>query len=149
MRPIARRLENWGNIGLLTPVGERHTGRGRARAYDEHEQIKAAVMLLAFAFQTPSAVLEMVADLFDDIRSVSPAIRRGRVRTRSQATLKILQQGATLLEQAKAGKGAYLTLKSAGSDGRITARFRDNLDHLKQEESAVVVNVTRAIKRLN
>ena len=51
VRPIARRLENWGNIGLLTPVGERHTGRGRARAYDEHEQIKAGVLLLTFAFQ--------------------------------------------------------------------------------------------------
>ena len=57
MSRVARRLENWGNIGLLTPEGERSTGRGRARDYDEYEQMKAAVMLLAFAYQSPKRVL--------------------------------------------------------------------------------------------
>ena len=97
---IARRLENWGNIGLLTPVGERYTGRGRARAYDEHEQIKASVLLLTFAYQTPKAVLDLVSRLFDDVR---PGTKKSKGQLRSMANL---------LEEAKAGKkDVYLILQ--------------------------------------
>ena len=83
---VARRLENWGNIGLLTPEGKRSTGRGKARDYDEFEQIKAAVMLLAFAYQSPKGVLELISQLFDDIRLEEAGQRTKGIRPRSDGT---------------------------------------------------------------
>ncbi len=134
---ITRRLENWGNIGLLTPVGERYTGRGRARAYDKHEQIKASVLLLTFAYQTPKAVLDLVSRLFDDVRPGSK---------KSKGQLRII---ANLLEEAKAGKrDVYLIIKPRELEELPSATIGPSLDALKDQDSAVVVNVTRAIRRV-
>lgn len=134
---IARRLENWGNVRLLTPVGERYTGRGRARAYDEHEQIKASVLLLTFAYQTPKAVLDLVSRLFDDLRS------------RSKKSNKRITAMAKLLEEAKAGKkDVYLILEPGEPEELPSATLGPSLNVLKDQDSAVVVNVTRAIRRV-
>lgn len=145
---IARRLENWGNIGLLTPVGKRHTGRGRARAYDEHEQIKAAALLLAFAYQTPKAVLALVSRLFDDIRGASEAVSATGVRRRSKRTKAQRQKLAGLLNRAKTGDTIYLILEPGELDELPRTVFGDSLKPLEERDSGVVVNITRAIKRV-
>jgi hypothetical protein len=41
---VASRLRNWTSTGLLTPVGERFTGAGRARFYDEPGALNALVL---------------------------------------------------------------------------------------------------------
>ena len=136
---VARRLENWGNIGLLTPEGERSTGRGRARDYDDFEQIKAAVMLLAFAYQSPKGVLELISQLFDDIRSSNSG-------NNTNGTLKEM---AELLEAARRGeKDVYLILEPTDLEAPPKARLGTDLNMLKQLSSGLVVNVTKASEKV-
>lgn len=146
---VARRLENWGNIGLLTPEGERSTGRGRARDYDDFEQIKAAVMLLAFAYQSPKRVLELISQLFDDIRRSKTGSRTKGIRPPTEGTRQTLESMGKLLEEARREeKDVYLILEPTNLEENPKARLGTDLNILKQQDSGLVVNVTRAIKRV-
>ena len=146
---VTRRLENWGNIGLLTPEGERSTGRGRARGYDEFEQIKAAVMLLAFAYQSPKGVLELISDLFDDIRKGKTGKRTEGIRPGSDRTKRTLREMAELLEAAKRGeKDVFLILEPTDPEALPAARFGSSLKVLEEQDSSLVVNITRAIRKV-
>jgi len=146
---VARRLENWGNIGLLTPEGERSTGRGRARDYDEFEQMKAAVMLLAFAYQSPKRVLELISQLFDDIRRIKTGSRTKGIRPPTDGEESTLEHMGKLLEAATRGeKVVYLILEPTDLEEDPKASFGTDLNMLKQQDSGLVVNVTRASKRV-
>jgi len=146
---VTRRLENWGNIGLLAPEGERSTGRGRARSYDEFEQIKAAVLLLAFAYQSPKGLLELISQLFDDVRSARKAERSRGTRPAGTPKQKTVERMGKLLDAARNGKKVvYLILKSTELEVLPQAYFGTNLDVLKTEDSGLVVNVNRAIRRV-
>ena len=145
---VTRRLENWGNVGLLTPEGERSTGRGRARRYDEHEQIKASVLLLAFTYQSPKGVLELISRLFDDLRGATSG-KRGSGARRLAGEKKTLEDMATLLQLAREGKKqVHLILEPTVPEVPPQAHLVAGLRILDNRDSALLVNVTRAIKRI-
>ena len=58
---ITRHIRHWTTLDLLVPVGDKHTGTGRSRAYPVEEIYRAAVLLELAKWRVPVTVL---ADTF-------------------------------------------------------------------------------------
>lgn len=58
---ITRHIRHWTSLDLLVPVGDKHTGTGRSRAYPVEEIYRAAVLLELAKWRVPTTVL---ADTF-------------------------------------------------------------------------------------
>ena len=58
---ITRHIRHWTSLDLLVPVGDKHTGTGRAREYPVEEIYRAAALLELAKWRVPVTVL---ADTF-------------------------------------------------------------------------------------
>ncbi len=58
---ITRHIRHWTSLDLLVPVGDKHTGTGRAREYPVEEVYRAAALLELAKWRVPVTVL---ADTF-------------------------------------------------------------------------------------
>ena len=63
---ITRHIRHWTSLDLLVPVGDKHTGTGRAREYPVEEIYRAAALLELAKWRVPATVL---ADTFRQFTS--------------------------------------------------------------------------------
>ena len=54
---ITRHIRHWTSLDLLVPVGDKHTGTGRAREYPVEEIYRAAALLELAKWRVPVTVL--------------------------------------------------------------------------------------------
>ena len=54
---ITRHIRHWTSLDLLVPVGDKHTGTGRAREYPVEEIYRAAALLELARWRVPVTVL--------------------------------------------------------------------------------------------
>lgn len=63
---ITRHIRHWTSLDLLVPIGDKHTGTGRAREYRVEEIYRAAALLELAKWRVPVTVL---ADTFRQFTS--------------------------------------------------------------------------------
>ena len=61
---LIERIRYWTRNGWLVPLGEKHTGTGRARTYSAEKAYLAAVLNELTKYQTPPSLVEGIAQAF-------------------------------------------------------------------------------------
>ena len=140
---VSRKIQNWVTAGLIRPVGDKHSGRGVHRQYDDYELCKARVLLELGHFHVPNTVLQLAADLLDDC---NPA-RESQLTRRSEGRQSRIDKMTCLMMGAiKGEKTVYLMVEQSGT-GTLSATFSTDSKINPEWRSAVVLNLTQVIKK--
>ncbi|GEM_PF-2138406 len=147
---FARQLRYWTNLGLISPIGKKHTGTGVSRRYSADEVRKAAILAELENYHVPKPVL--VEGFAVHARSwvKSPAWRQAV--SGSQQVLLYMMYG----KPAAIGLGYKFVLGEtplihliSPKEERASPELRPSRELLSvMPASAIVVNVTRVFARM-
>ena len=138
---LARQVRHWTNLGLLSPVGKRHTGTGIRRQYSANEVRKAAILVELENYRVPMPILERGFATFSEEWIQSPDWSRAVTR----AAPVFLHVTHARLVGGQGIAGFELTSNAVPV---MLAPPKGMRDEPALPASAIVVNVTRVFARM-